>query len=201
MLVRDVMQCHVVTVTPTTTLPDAVRLAAERNVRHLPVMDGDDLVGIVSDRDLKRAMASSAATPLTVAEFMSKPVMTIGRTFPVEHAAHTMVTEKISALPVTEGGRLIGIVTETDVLRLFVKTLGASEPSTRLDVMLGESPSALADAIHAVEESGATVSSIVSLKHDRGLREAVIRIATIDPRAALAALHARDYTVRHSWRG
>ena len=62
MLVRDVMQTKLHTVTPVTTLPEALRLTSERGVRHLPVLDGDRLVGILSDRDLKRAMASPATS-------------------------------------------------------------------------------------------------------------------------------------------
>ena len=62
MLVQDVMQTEIHTVTPDTTLPEALRLTAQRGVRHLPVLDGDRLVGILSDRDLKRAMASSASS-------------------------------------------------------------------------------------------------------------------------------------------
>ena len=62
MLVRDVMQSRLVTVTPKTTLPQAMRLAAERRIRHLPVVDDGELVGIVSDRDLKQAMASPATS-------------------------------------------------------------------------------------------------------------------------------------------
>ena len=60
MLVRDIMQTTLVTITPATTLPEAIRLAKHRGIRHLPVLEDGRLVGIVSDRDLKRAMASPA---------------------------------------------------------------------------------------------------------------------------------------------
>ena len=136
MLVQYVMQTKLFTVTPETTLPEALRLTGQRGIRHLPVLDGDRLVGIVSDRDLKRAMASPATSleahelnylldRLRVEEFMTRKVITIGRMFPIEAAASLMVREKIGALPVTDDARLVGLVTETDVLRLFVRALGA----------------------------------------------------------------------------
>ena len=74
MLVRDVMQATLHTVTPDTTLPEAIRLTAQRGIRHLPVVEDGMLVGIVSDRDLKRAMASSA-TSLDVHELDRKSVV------------------------------------------------------------------------------------------------------------------------------
>jgi acetoin utilization protein AcuB len=207
MLVRDVMQTKAVTITPDTTLPDAMRLASQRGIRHLPVLEYGQLVGIVSDRDLKRAMASPATSleahelnylldRLQVREIMSRGVITIGPMFPVEDAARLMVLHKIGALPVTEAGQLIGIITETDVLELFVRTLGAAEPSSRLDVVLDARPAALADITRTLEQVGATISSIMTLHGAEGMREAVVRIATINPGQAIAALRARGYTVR-----
>ena len=212
MLVRDVMQPHVVTVTPQTTLSEAVRLTRQRGIRHLPVLEGGELVGIVSDRDIKRAMASPATSleaheltslldRLTMAEIMTRPVMTVAPPVPVEEAARVMVREKISALPVTEEGRLVGIVTETDVLELFVKAMGAGEPSSRLDVVLGERRSALAEVVRVVEEAGVLIASIMTLVSRAGLKEAVIRVATINPSPAVKALEARGYAVRQPWRG
>jgi acetoin utilization protein AcuB len=212
MLVQDIMQAELITITPETALPEALRLVQRRGVRHLPVVENGNLVGIVSDRDLKRAMPS-AATSLSaqelnylldrvkVGEFMTRGVITIAPMFPVEEAARIMVTEKISALPVTEGGRLVGIVTETDVLRLFAKAMGALEPSSRLDVLLGDRPAGLGEVIQIVEGAGTPISSVMTLAGRGGAKEAVIRVATINPGAAIKALAAKGYTVRDSWRG
>jgi len=211
MLVRDVMQSKVVTITPRTTLAEAVGLARQRGIRHLPVLEGCELVGMVSDRDLKRAMPSPATglrahevndflDRISVAEIMTRPVVTIGPMLPLEEAARLMVEEKISALPVIERGRLVGIVTETDVLALFVKAMGAGEPSSRLDVVLGEGPSALAEVVQAVEGAGVPISSIMSLASGAGVKEAMIRVATINPGPAIRALKAKGYAVRQTWR-
>jgi CBS domain-containing protein len=132
MLVKDVMQTSLTTVGPDTTLPEALRLMHQGRIRHLPVVADGKLVGIVSDRDLKRAMASPATSlaaqeltylleRLRLSEIMTRSVITILPGAPVEEAARIMLREKISAVPVTEAGQLIGIVTETDVLRLFVR--------------------------------------------------------------------------------
>jgi acetoin utilization protein AcuB len=132
---------------------------------------------------------------------MTRAVITIGPMMPVEEAARLMVQEKIGALPVTQEGRLVGIVTETDVLALFVRAMGASEPSSRLDVVLGERPSAVTEVVQAIEGASASISSLVTLPGRDGLREAVVRVRTINPGHAIRALEARGYTVRETWRG
>jgi acetoin utilization protein AcuB len=103
---------------------------------------------------------------------------------------------------VTEAERVVGIVTETDVLELFVRAMGVTEPSSRLDVALGDEPHALARAIQAVEGTGVVISSVMTLRSPvTGLREAVIRVTTINPGPAIKALEAQGYAVRDSWRG
>jgi acetoin utilization protein AcuB len=192
MLVRDVMHSKVTVISPGTTVPEAVRLAQLRGIRHLPVVENGEIAGMVSDRDLKRAMPSAATVleahelrylleRLPVSEIMTRAVITTGPMFPVEEAARLMVAERISALPVTEGGRLVGIVTETDVLDLFVRAMGAHEPSSRLDVELPDRPAALTEVVQVVEAAGATISSVMTLVNRAGLKEAIIRVATINP--------------------
>jgi len=207
MLVEDVMQPEVITITPKTSLPEAMRLVSQRRIRHLPVIEDGALVGIVSDRDLKRAMASPATSlerheltylleTLAVEEIMTRTVITAWRTLPVEEAARLMVKAKVSALPVTEMGRLVGIVTETDILELFVKAMGAGEPSSRIDVLLAEGGAGLTDVVHAVEDAGVRISSIMTLADRAGRRDVVVRVQTIDPRPAMERLEARGHTVR-----
>lgn len=213
MLVKDIMQADVVTVTPETRLPQVLRLLQPRGFRHVPVTDHGALVGIISDRDLKQAMASlagsggggaaleSARERLTAAEIMMRSVTTIGPMFPAEEAARLMVTQKISALPVTDGVRLVGIVTETDILQLFVRAMGVLEPSSRLDVILREPAAGLGEVVRVVEGTGTRISSVMTLQSPVGEREVVLRIPTINPGPAVKALEAKGYVVRNADRG
>jgi acetoin utilization protein AcuB len=202
MLVHDIMQPRVVTVTPRTAADEALRLLRTRGIRHLVVVDRDEVVGIVSDRDVKQIAAQPERfKEWVVDDVMSGAVVTVDPTTPVEDAARLMLREKISALPVTQDGRLRGIVTETDIMRLFVRALGAGVPSSRLDVVVGSNPTALADIVATVQASGAPVSSIVTLPNRDGAREAVIRVATIDPRMAITTLVGKGYRVKTVQRG
>jgi acetoin utilization protein AcuB len=212
MLVKDVMQAHPVTATLETRLPSLVRLLQRRGFRHLPVLDGGKLVGIISDRDLKQSMISAASMTegrerdrlldeLTAGQIMARAVVTIGPMFGVDEAARLMATRKISALPVTEGDQIVGIVTETDVLQLFVRAMGVLEPSSRVDVILRDQTAGLGDVVRAVEEAGSRISSVMTLAMPTGEREVVLRLATINPGPAVKALEARGYVVRDAGRG
>ena len=207
MLVRDVMQVRPVAVTVETRLPEVMRLLQPRGYRHLPVLEGGQLVGIISDRDVKQSVASAALASdgrererligeLTAGQIMTRRVVTVGPTCGVEEAARLMATGKFGALPVTDGDRLIGIVTETDVLHLFVRALGVLEPSSRIDVLVRDSKTGLGEAVRAVEDTGSRVSSVMTLAAPNGEREIVLRVATIDPRRAVKALRDRGYVVR-----
>jgi len=212
-LVQDIMKRDVVTVTPRTRLTQVLRVLQPRGFRHVPVVAGGALVGIISDRDVKQAMVSLAASGtagaaleqarerLTAAEIMQRTVTTVAPMFTVEDAARLMTTQKISALPVTEGGRLVGIVTETDVLDLFVRAMGVLEPSSRPDVILRDPEAGLGDLARAVEGTGARISSLVTLRGPDGQREVVLRLATLDPGPAVKALEERGYVVRGAGRG
>jgi len=212
MLVQDIMQPHVTVVDPATPLSAVMRLLERRGLRHLPVVESGAVVGIVSDRDVKAALLSAATAfeggelgkrveELRAGQIMTQPVASIGPMFPVEEAARLMLSRRISALPVIEQGHLVGIVTETDILRLLVKAMGASEPSSRLDVVIPHEPSALAALVAIVVEAGMTISSIVTLAGPGEAKQATVRVTSIDPRAAVLALEAKGYKVRGSWRG
>jgi acetoin utilization protein AcuB len=212
MLVRDIMQTHPVSATLETRLPHLLRLLQRRGFRHLPVVDSGKLVGIISDRDLKQSMISAASTTegserdrlldeLTAGQIMARAVVTVGPTIGVDEAARLMATRKISALPVTEGDRLVGIVTETDVLQLFVRAMGVLEPSSRLDVILRDQTAGLGEVVRAVEEAGSRISSVMTLAMPTGEREIVLRLATINPGPAVKALEAKGFVVRDAARG
>lgn len=213
MLVNDIMQRDVVTVTPDTRLPQVLRLLQPRGFRHVPVVAHETLVGIISDRDIKQAMVSLAGAGaagaeleraregLTASEIMGRTVTTIAPMDTVEEAARRMATQKISALPVTEEGRLVGIVTETDVLQLFVRAMGVLEPSSRLDVLRRNPEEELGEIVRTVEGAGARIVSIMTLRGPDVGREVVLRVATIDPGPAASALQDRGYVVRNGPRG
>lgn len=130
MSVREWMTKDPLTVSPQTSVFRAWRVMQERRIKHLPVLDGDRLMGIVSDSDLRLALPSPATSleaheinylldRMTVSEVMAKPVVTVTISTPLQDAARTLLRHRIGALPVMEGGALVGILTRSDVLGSF----------------------------------------------------------------------------------
>ena len=211
MLIRDIMLTDPVTATSDALLPALIRLLQRHGVRHVPIVDAEALVGFVSDRDIKQSMTSAALSAdgkkrdqllneLKAGDIMTRRLVTIGPTAGVEEAARLMARHRVSALPVTEGGRLLGIVTETDILGLFVRALGVLEPSSRLEVIGLDPSSRLTELVRLVEETGCRISSVMTLEAPNGERELVLRLATIDPGPAVHALEAHGYIVRPAGR-
>lgn len=135
---------NVTTLPPETPVVDARRRMLAERIRHLLVTENGRLVGIVTDRDIRLNLPSQATslsvweinhllTKLTIGEVMTRTVITIGPDRDARDAAELMLDHSIGALPVTDGGALIGIITETDILRGFVWLTGgpaASHPAT-----------------------------------------------------------------------
>ncbi|MER3479218.1 MAG: acetoin dehydrogenase [Meiothermus sp.] len=185
MLVRDWMTPNPVSVSPDTPVLDALRLLKEHSFRRLPVMEGQELVGIVTDKDLKDAMPSKATTlsvwelnyllsKLTVHEVMARPVVTIEAERPLEDAAVLMQEYKVGGLPVMEGGRLVGIITVTDVLKAFTEVLGLRSGGVRITLDLPDVPGALAKAAGAVPPSN--IVSVATVAHQGGKQRIVLRV-------------------------
>ena len=124
MLISDIAQADLITVTPEASLATVLHLLNRKGVRHLPVVQYGRLVGIISDRDVKSVLALSSGLEgldhyRTAEQIMTRDPITIAPTSPVEEAVRLMVSARISALPVVQDTRLTGIVTETDLLRLL----------------------------------------------------------------------------------
>jgi acetoin utilization protein AcuB len=135
MLVRDLMTTKPITVGGQTPVLEARQLMLEKRIRHLLVTDGPRLVGIVTDRDIRLNLPSPATSlsvweinyllaKMTVSAVMSRSVVTVAPDQKATEAARLMLDHRIGALPVVADGQLAGIVTETDLLRAFVKTGG-----------------------------------------------------------------------------
>src|SRR2546430_5055629 len=120
-MVRDVMTRRLVTIGPETPCDAARRLMDEHRIRHLPVVAGGRLVGMVSDRDVRPAGSQSPGT--VAGRIMTPDSVTVTSETRVEHAARLMFDARFGSLPVADGNALVGIVPYTDLLRAFVQVL------------------------------------------------------------------------------
>lgn len=208
MLVRDRMSSPPITMDVRGSIAEAHSLMQHYQIRRIPVLSRDRLVGIVSWTDLMRALPSPATSlgaweipglllRASVKEIMTPTPITIGPDQPVEEAAFIMRSRKIGGLPVVgDDGRLIGIITESDVFDAFLEMTGLRQGGARLVVELGDHAGAVADVTAALEAAGAALTSL-SVYAEEGRRVAVLRVASADPVRLAEALSCRGVRVRH----
>jgi acetoin utilization protein AcuB len=208
MLVKHRMSVDVTSVQPGDSLAHALRLTREHRIRHLPVVNDGELAGIVSDRDIRLAMPS----PLTVADadraaflegtkverVMTREVITAGLLDTVEDAAKLLCRHRIGSLPVVDAhGRLLGMITETDVLTAFAEIFSAGGPSSRIEVLIPDRPGELARALGIVggDLKLNVTSLMVQPRGEDGAKTTIFHVGTIDPREAIEALERAGFTV------
>src|SRR5512138_185365 len=156
MLVRDRMTPNPVTVTDDSSFENALHLMKEKKIRRLPIVSKEGkLVGIVVQKDLFSASPSTATSlsvfevhyllsKLKMKDVMTKRVVTVGDDCLLEEAARIMVDYKIGCLPIVKDGKLVGIITETDIFKTFVEILGGREKGLRLTLDVTEGKGVLA---------------------------------------------------------
>ena len=193
MLVKERMSHHPITITPDTSLHDALRIMREEKIRRLPVLDKKGkLVGIVLEKDLLYA-SPSPATSLSVYELnylvsrikvqdlMSREVITVCEDCPLEEAARVMADNHISGLPVMRGDTLVGMITESDLFKTFLELLGARIRGLRVAIKVPEQPGFLARLTQSLAAHGANIISLGTFYGDDPTnREIVFKVQGIE---------------------
>lgn len=208
MLVKDRMTRNPVTVSPETTVPDALEIMKQNGVRRLPVVKNGVLVGIVTQMDLLRASPSPATTlavweipglvaKIKVQEVMTTNVQTIGPDEPIEDAALIMRQHKIGGVPVMQGDQLVGIITETDIFDAFVDMLGVRQGGTRITLEIEDRVGVLADITGLIKELGMNIVSLVTLPLEGGIAKATLRVKGSAIDELVNGLKERGYKILH----
>jgi len=187
------MSHPVITVSPNTPMQEAHKLMRDERIRRLPVVDNNGkLVGIVSESDLLNAAPSDATTlsvwemnyllsKITVKEIMTRNVITAHPDTPLEDAARKMVDNKIGGLPVVRNGDVVGIITETDLFKIFLELLGARESGIRLSVLIPHVPGSLAQLTKTIFESDGNIVALGQfLGESSENREVTMKVRNID---------------------
>lgn len=203
------MKTNLLTITPETSIFKARELMDEHGISHLPVTDGKaHLLGIVTDRDLKQAWASPATTlsvheltyvlqKLTVAHIMTREVTTATPGMDIEQAAILIHDKKIGALPVLKDDRLVGIITVTDLMEVFLMALGLSADSRRLSLLVNDRVGVLAEVGKWMAQAGINIRSVlfVPLRNYPEVWQVILRVNTSVYEQAVGVLTQAGYKV------
>ena len=203
MLVGERMTKRPITTHPDTPIDDALKLMRDSKVRRLPVLDKDGkLVGIVTEKDLLY-VSPSPATSLSVHELhyliskikvedvMAKDVVTATEYTPLEEAARIMADNKIGSLPVMRNGKLVGIITETNLFCIFLELLGAREKGIRLTMLVPEQKGVLATITREIVEMGGNIISLGTfVGEDSTNRLIAVKVSEIGQDELVSAMEA-----------
>ena len=165
------MSFPLVSVTPDLPVPEALALMKNENIRHLLVVEKSKLVGIVTRNDLINASPSRATTlsvweinylisKIKVSDVMANQVITTTEDTPIEEAARVMNEHQISCLPVMRKGDVVGLITESDLFKVFLEMLGANRKGVRLSAEVHNAPGVLAKLAQTIYEAGGNIVAL-----------------------------------------
>ncbi|OQY22370.1 MAG: hypothetical protein B6I34_06035 [Anaerolineaceae bacterium 4572_32.1] len=203
MLVSERMSRHPITIKQDVGIEEALKIMRDEKVRRLPVLNRrGKLAGIVSEKDLLLASPSPATSlsihemhyllsRMKVSEVMTKDVITVTEYTPLEEAARIMVDNKIGGLPVLRDDKLVGIITETDLFKIFIELLGAREPGVRVTTLVPEQPGELARITSEIADMGGNIVALGTfMGKDPTNKLITIKVADVDEEQLSSTLEA-----------
>lgn len=201
MLIGDRMSRPVISVHPDLPIQDALNLMHKEHIRRLPVVsERGELVGIIAERDLLQASPSNATSlsvwelnyligKVTVGEIMTREVITITEDAPLEEAARIMADSKIGGLPVIRENNVVGIITETDLFKVFLELAGARESGVRLTALVPDVPGELADLTKIIFDLGGNIVALGTFLGDCSEnREVTVKVTDVDAQVLKEAI-------------
>ncbi|HYB21510.1 MAG TPA: CBS and ACT domain-containing protein [Thermodesulfobacteriota bacterium] len=210
MLVRKKMHKDLITISKEERMTLAKKIMKEKNIRHLPVVDGKKLIGLVTNMDIRKAEASPATSleirelhylldKLTIGEIMTRNVITISPDISIEEATTLLHDNKIGCLPVVEDGNLVGMITENDVMEILIEVMGMKEKGSRLEVVVDDKPGALADITRIIKEHNVNITSVVTdISDEPGKRVIVFKLKTFYFEPIKKALEGAGFPVLYA---
>ena len=201
MLVGDRMSKHPLTISQDESISQAHRYMQDQKIRHLPVMDkAGNMVGVVTEDDLLKAEPSgvtllsvweihSLLEKIKVRDVMIREVITTGEDVPIEEAAHIMLDRKIGCLPVVRDGRLVGIITESDIFRTFMELFASRQKGMRITLEIPDKEGQLAAVAQAIADQGGYISACGTfMSPDPTKWGLVLKVRNVDREVLLQAL-------------
>lgn len=199
MLVRHLMTPDPVSIAPDRTVAEAGALMAEKGIRHLPVLEGGRLVGLVTRTSLAQALPG-LATGLTrfevnyltantlIREVMIRDPALGTEDMAAEEAARVMNTKRISSLVVVRGETPVGIITDTDIFEAMLELLGARRPGVRLTIHVDDRPGQLSRVAGAIAKAGGNISCVGGWEVEAGVWGAVMKVENVPAEQAAGAV-------------
>ncbi len=199
MKISDLMIPDPITIPEKSSITDALELMKLNSIRHLPVVSPMKLLsGFVTLADLKQGLIPSMVGDVSLSDLMIKDPIQVKPDDDIEIAAQLIYNHKISGMPVVKNRRLVGIITETDILRAFIDMMGILSGSSRIDVLMPDTQIAFKEALQVINDCGADIINVGITAQQSGKRICFFRLAACKTDVIKKALEATGFEVLHA---
>jgi acetoin utilization protein AcuB len=184
MKVKKRMAKKVVIIRKDASVSDAISLMKKHSIRHLPVIEEGELVGWVTEGDIRQAYLASLIEQVSIGDIMIKDPLTISPEANLEEAAELLFRHGIGGLPVVDNNKVVGVITVADIMAAFIEVMGILQESSRIDVILGGKAHAFENVSKIIRDHGSEIISVGMSGHqDRTRRVYYLRLAkcAVDP--------------------
>ncbi len=196
MKIHSLMISDPITISAHASISEAIELMKVNSIRHLPVVaEKDTLIGFLTLADLKQGLIPSMLGDLTLRDLMIKDPICIGPDDEIEIAAQLIYKHKIGGMPVIKDGKLVGIITATDILRAFIDMMGILSSTSRIDVVIGDQPGSFKKAMQLINDNGADIINVGITAQQTGQRIYYFRLAACKTGGIKEALEQQGYEV------
>jgi len=196
MKIRSLMMPDPITITKNSSISEAIELMKVNSIRHLPVVSDENILsGFVTLADLKQGLIPSMVADLTLSDLMIKDPITVDPDSDIETAAQLIYKHKIGGMPVVKKGRVVGIITETDILRTFIDMMGILTSSSRIDVVVGDNPESFKKASQTITDNGGDIINVVMTAQQTSKRIYYFRLSPCKTTGIKKALEREGFDV------
>lgn len=196
MKINALMVPNPITITEKASIAEAIELMKINSIRHLPVITAQKkLKGFVTLADLKQGLIPSMVGDLTLHDIMIKDPITVSPDDDIEIAAQLIYKHKIGGMPVTKADRVVGIITESDILRAFIDMMGILSASSRIDVVIGDQSSDFQHALQVINEKGGEIINVGQTTQGQSRRTYYFRLSPCRTDVIRDALEERGFEV------
>jgi acetoin utilization protein AcuB len=196
MKIQSLMIKNPITIGPNASVGESIELMKANSIRHLPVVTRDKrLAGFLTLADLKQGLIPSMLGDVSLDDLIIKNPITVSPDDDIEFAAQLIYNHKIGGMPVVEDGKLVGIVTATDMLRTFIDMMGILSTTSRIDVVLGEQPAAFKKAMQIINDNGGDIINVRMTPQQKGKRVYYFRLSACKTNVIKKALEKERFKV------
>jgi acetoin utilization protein AcuB len=195
MLVGQIMSQKIVTISPDKRVGQALKLMQKHQIRHVPVMEHDRMVGWITSRDLREVLLASMLEEIKVGDVMVQAPLSVTPDTEVEEAARLIHEHRIGGMPVMQGEKLVGVITMLDLISAFIAMLGLLKSSSRLDLLLPNRSEALDAATRLIKEAGGKVINVALGPTTGDQRPYFFRLEKVDLEPIVNTLKQQGYVV------